>query len=240
MRTRTATFPTLFAGFLALSVVGCGGSDGPDTTVAALSRPTKTALDLTKIPDSNGVVSTAAPTTLAPSTALRPTTTAPTSTVLVPATVAVSLPPGVTDADRQAAEAAAIGWWEMFYDQLVALPNFDPQEVLSRAVPGTPGGPEFLQSLEDRRGKNFRFIAGSIDVTEVRRTTFLGSDDVSVDVCTADDGYFVQAETGMREYEGLTTSFYTTVLRRVKNRWLVVDFGSYRETIQGLSCAASQ
>ena len=239
MRTRTATLSTLVAGVLALSVAGCGSSDGSDTTVEALPRPTKTALDLTKIPDANGVVSTAAPKPLAPPTTLPPTTAAPTSTTLVPATVAVSLPPGVTDADRQAAEAAAIGWWEMFYDQFVALPNFDPQEVLSRAVPGTPGGPEFLQSLEDRRAKDFRFVAGLVDITAVRRTTFLGSDDVSVDVCTADDGYFVQAKTGKREYDGLTTSFYTTVLRRVDNRWLVVDFGSYQETIRGLSCAAS-
>ena len=240
MRTRTATFPTLFAGFLALSVVGCGGSDGPDTTVAALSRPTKTALDLTKIPDSNGVVSTAAPTTLAPSTALLPTTTAPTSTVLVPATVAVSLPPGVTDADRQAAEAAAIGWWEENYRQLLALPNFDPGALLRLAAPGTPGGPAVIADLEKRRSGGFVFAPGGFHEATVLETVFTNGDTSEIKVCASDNGKFVQTSSGKEELGGLGSAFYQTLLRRIGERWLVADFGSYKATVFGKSCATAR
>ena len=234
MRTRTATFPTLFAGFLALSVVGCGGSDGPDTTVAALPRPTKTALDLTKIPDANGVVSTAAPTTLAPPTTLPPTTRPPTSTVLVPATVAVSLPPGVTDADRQAAEAAAIGWWEMFYDQLVALPNFDPQEILSRAAPGRPGGPAMLEQFEQFRGRGTEFKPGDFHEVLVHQIRFQSADSVIVEICSADDGKFVNAADAPDS--GLGSSYLNTVLIRISNHWLVQDYGTSKPSQVGSRC----
>lgn len=236
MRTRTATLPTLFAGVLALSVTGCGGSGGSETSAVVATRPTKTALDLRKIPDANRVVSTAAPTTLAPSTALPPPTAAPTSTILVPATVVVSLPPGVTDADRRAAEAAAIDWWEMFYDQLVALPNFDPKEILSRAAPGYPGGAAMLERFEKERRNRFRFESGSVRQVQLLGLSFDQTESATAQLCVADDGRFVNIDTGKEESAGLGASFYGVRLRNVDSKWLVTDWGSIRASVRGEPC----
>ncbi len=236
MRTRNATLPALFASFLALSVTGCGESGGSDTPIAAAPRPTKTALDLRKIPDANGVVSTAAPTTLAPPTTLPPTTVATTSTVLVPNIVAVSLPTGVTEEDRQAAEAAAIDWWEMFYRQLVALPNFDPQEILIRSAPGYPGGPAMLERFEKDKSGGFRFEPGSLQIVKILSIKFSDSKKANAEVCAADNGRMVQLSSGNVELSGLGASYFTMSLAKAGPRWLVADWGDSRPSIEGQSC----
>ena len=231
MRRRTATIFLFAVTFVMLSVSGCSSSGGSDSTVARTTSPPKTVLDLGKIPNADGIVTTAVATTSAPavSTSAVPST--------VPSTVAVSLPPGVTEADRRAAEAAAIDWWEMFYDQLVALPNFDRNEVLRRSAPGTPGGPAVLETLEERRRNLFRFVVAEAKQIGVERSVFVDAQNVSVEVCASDDGYFVQEKTGKKEDVGMASSFYTTLLRRVADRWLVIDFGSNRQTVPGRICA---
>ena len=170
-----------------------------------------------------------------PATTLSPTTL-PATAIATTTRQVVTLPPGVTEADRIAAESAAIGWWEEFYRQLLALPDFDPQAILERSVPGRPAGPAMVEGLERRRKARFTFQPGALDQTVVLGTRFLSADLVEVQFCVADDGSFVQKDTGKTELAGLGRSFYLTVVRRTEDRWKIDDWGSFRESESGLKC----
>ena len=232
MRLRRRLLVLLVSGAV---VSACGGSgNGADQTTAAPTTTANRAPQATTVPSSAPTPApaskTMAPTTAAPTTP-PPTTLATTSTRQV-----VTLPPGVTEADRLAAEAAAIGWWDEYYRQLLALPDFDPQAILRRTVPGRPAGPAMVDGLEKRRRNKFSFQPGVVHQTVLLDTRFLAPDLVEIQTCLADDGVFVQEGTGMEELGGLGRVFFLAVLRRSGQGWKVDDFGSFRETEDGRAC----
>ncbi len=210
---------------------GGGGNDAPDPTTAPTTTVAPTPLLTTAAPTApaSSPTSPTTPTTLAPTTVAA--TAIPTTTRQV-----VTLPPGVTEADRIAAEAAAIGWWEEFYLQIDALPEFDRQAILKLTVPGRPAGPKMLAALEDDQKRRFSFEPGSIQQTVVIDTRFLTADRVEIKTCVADDGFFIQDGTGVKELGGLGRSFYLTVLRRASGAWRIEDWGSYQPSEDGQSC----
>lgn len=215
----------------AFTLAACsGGSDGSDNA--------DVTAQLTTAPTSPSSSSALASTRVVPSTTVGPSSpTFSTEATTTPATrPVVMLPPGVTEADRIAVEEAAIGWWEEFYRQLLALPNFDPQAILERTMPGRPAGPEMLSTLEERKAKKFRFEPGRIHQTVLLDTRFLSPNLVEVQVCLADDGVFVQEDSGREELGGLGRVFYLAVLSRDISGWKVDDFGSFRQSEDGRTC----
>ena len=197
------------------------------TTTAATSAATTATspAPLTTGPaTSPALATTLSPTTL-PATAIATTTRQ-----------VVTLPPGVTEADRIAAESAAIGWWEEVQVQTKALPEFDPQAILARTVPGRPAGPAMVATLEKRQKDGFSLRTGTVDQTVLLGTRFLSSDLVEVQVCLADDNFFVQQITGVQELAGLGRSFYLSVLRRSAGGWKIDDWGSFRDSEDGVPC----
>ncbi len=221
---------TITSGLLVVALLaGCGGTKAADTTSAP---PPATDAVATLAPPVSTTPATLPPTSsTAPTTSAAVPTSAPTTTRQV-----LTLPPGVTDADRAAAEAAAIGWWEEFYRQLLALPNFDPQAILSRTVPGKPAGPDMVRELSDLQAERLTVRRGSVDQTVLLETRFLSQNSVEIQVCVSDDDSFVQQETGEEESVGLTRSFYLTVLQRDGPTWKISDWGSFRESEDGLTC----
>ena len=94
-----------------------------------------------------------------------------------------------------------------------------------------------LETMEERNKNSFRFIPGKIHDSKIMSISFLNKDTAHVEVCTADDGRFVQDVTGKEELGGLGAAFYKTVLGRVGNKWLLIDFGGARAVVDGKSCA---
>ena len=233
MRSRRSVLVLLLSAAV-LSACGGGGNDGngAEPALAPTTTVGQTSL-LTSVP-TTAPASLALPTTLAPTT-LTPATVAATA---IPTTTrqAVTLPPGVTEADRIAAEAAAIGWWEEFFRQIDALPEFDPQAILRLTVPGRPAGPKMLSELEKDQTRRFSFEPGTIQQTVLTETRFLTADRVEIKVCLADDGAFVQQDTGAKELGGLGRSFYLTVLQRTFGEWKIENWGSYQSSEDGRPC----
>ena len=158
-------------------------------------------------------------------------TLAPTSTRQV-----VTLPPGVTEADRLAAEAAAIGWWEEFYLQLDLLPDFKPDAFLRRAVAGRPAGPAMVSEFTKFQSKGFVVRKGNVRRVVILSTRFVSPAKAEVEVCAADDGAFINKSTGATESEGLVRTFFLNVLEKTDDGWTIADYGSSRASEEGKTC----
>ncbi len=246
MRSRRKLLLLLGPAAVLTAVLGAcgGGGSGADQTTAAPTTTVGPGPQLTTTPTS-ALTSAPAPTTRAPTvldpTTLAPTTAAPTTppqTPLAPTSTrqVVTLPTGVSEADRLAAEAAAIGWWEEVQRQTKALPEFDPQAILALTIPGRPAGPAMVGTLERRRKEGFALRTGTVDQTVLLGTRFLSRDLVEVQVCLADDNVFIQQTTGVEELGGLGRSFYLSLLRRTASAWKVEDWGSFRDSEDGVAC----
>ena len=148
----------------------------------------------------------------------------------------VTLPPGVTEADRIAAEAAAIGWWEEYYRQLDSLPDFDPNAILRKAVAGRPAGPALVAQLSKVESDGLVVRRGTIRKIVIVSTRFVSPTTAEVVVCGADDDSFLYRTTGGVESEGLARLFLLNVLEKGTNGWAVADYGSDQPSEKGQSC----
>ena len=230
------------AGLVALIVVAglgaCRGSSADtDTAVPTptTARVPRTALDLSKIPNADGIVTTAAPVTVAPTTTIGAETTAQ-SPASVPVTSPTPLPPGVTEADRVAVEAAAKAWWEEVDRMADNLPAYDPNALLAKAVPGSADAMAIALLYEGLSKDGYRSRKGAINQTEVLGTEFRSPTRAELEVCTADDGAYITA-LGQEEDSGLAGGIQILTFARRGDRWLFVQQKKIRQFV-GAGCDA--
>lgn len=224
---------------LALSVglSACSGSSGnPDTVAPTSTMPgPKTALDFSKIPNADGIVTTAAPVaTVAPTTVVAGRTTQ--SSASPPTTLPIPLPPGVTEADRVAVEAAAKAWWEEVDRMADNLPAYDPNALLAKAVPGSADAMAIALLYQGLSKDGYRSRKGAINQTEVFRTEFRSPTTAELEVCTADDGAYI-TKAGQEEDTGLAGGIQILVFERRGDRWLFVQQKKIRQ-FEGVGCDA--
>lgn len=200
----------------------------PIVTTAAATSAATTAT-------SPAPITTGAATSPALATTLSPTTLPATANATTTRQL-VTLPPGVTEADRMAAESAAIGWWEEYYRQIDALPGFDPAAILRKAVEGRPAGPALIDQLAKLESEGLTVRRGKIRRIVLVSTRFVTPTTAEVVVCGADDDAFIYTNTGAVESEGLARLFILNVLERGRNGWSMADYGSTKSSELGKPC----
>lgn len=232
MRTRRSITSALM---VAAVLVGCGSDKNSTST-----PPPTDAVATTNAPaDTTTAPTTVPPISAPPTNPAQPTTVAPLSTTpsAAPTTTrqVITLPAGVTEADRAAAEAAAIGWWEEFDRQLLALPDFDPSNLLKQSTPGAPIGPAFVAMFEGFRKDGVRVKSQNFNEIKAVAIRFISESQAIVEVCSADDA---EMENASSDASGLGSVYNDTLVERVGEAWLVSDYGrSDRGFRKGERCA---
>jgi hypothetical protein len=211
---------------LLLGLVGCSSPSPSSTEATPTAAPRYEQITLPTLPSS---------TTAVPLTTIAAPTVPVTVVVLtIPNRPTIALPPGVTVADQQAAEAAANAWWIEVDSQFQSLPNNDPSKLLALAYPGKPAGPAMMATLDRISKQGRRWVAGTVREQRINTTVFV-ENRVDIEVCVANNNFFIDG-TGNRYDEGLGASYITTAVEKSNGVWLVVDFGNNRPPTDGVSC----
>lgn len=152
-------------------------------------------------------------------------------------TLASSLPPGVTEADRAAVERAAKEWWEAVYRMADALPAYDPSPLLEMSTASAPGVQETLATFLDLSHRKFVSKKGRIRDIRVENVRFLNERSAEAATCVADDGSYVGPD-GIEESPGLTADLVNLDFEKDQADWQVSGMEHVRSLEVGLPCAA--